>query len=80
MATWRYVGCNNYNWLWTNGDDIAWESNANAGEIEEFPHPNAEIDYGCISRDYNCDVIAWLNNIGATRETLADLRQRFNIW
>ena len=29
---------------------------------------------------HNGDVIAWLNNIGATRETLADLRQRFNIW
>ncbi len=54
---WRYVGCNNTNWLWTNGDDVAWERNADPGEIEEFPHPNAEINYGCISQDYNGDVI-----------------------
>ena len=81
MSAWSFVGSNSVNWLWTNGDDIAFCEGkyVDAPEIEDYPHPNCRIEYGVISSEYNGDVIAWLNNIDAYRETLQQMRERCNV-
>lgn len=80
MANWKFVGSNSYNWLWTNGVDLAFCGNADASEIEDYPHPNAEIYYGGVENDYHGDVMAWLCDVNAIRETLPQMRQRCNVW
>lgn len=82
MSAWSFVGSNNYNWLWTNGTDIAYceHKYVDPSEVEDYPHPNCYFEYGCITDQYQGDIIAWLDSINAYRETLQQMRERNGIW
>lgn len=84
MASWQYVGyCDwanhyGYNYLWTNGEDVAWcgSNDMDASELSDIPHSYAEYSYGLITNEYNGDVVAWINDIGGVRDTVAAMKER----
>lgn len=84
MASWQYIGFRDWNYgggwnyLWTNGTDLAWcgSDNMDPSELSDIPHAYAEYNYGGLTDEYNGDVMAWINDIGAQRDTVYAMKER----
>lgn len=84
MAAWKYIGyCNwrggsGFNYLWTNGVDIAWlgSNRMSVRELDDLPHIDAQLSYGALVDEYDGDVLMWLRDIGGERDTLQSVKER----
>lgn len=73
MAAWKYVAYKKDTWgdyyyYWTNGKDTAVVKEAD--EVTNTPPSYADINYDEITDYYDGDIIAWIDDCEATRDSL----------
>lgn len=79
MAAWKHVGYRdggrlNYSYAyWTNGEDVAIEQFGPNDCIEvnsNIPPAAADIEYGVVADEYDCDVVYWMEDWRITPDDL----------